>query len=253
MTKTLPPQPAYGPDETPDGEEIVFDQCWKCGAEIKMTLMALKWAGAGTTACQPCIDKYMEKKHRLRVAERWKVLCPKAYRETDLKHPEFPLQEYRRIQELPLDRNILLVGPSQTGKTRVMFKRVYSAILQHMSAIVLYPTDLKELARSRFRKENVDFWCMHDLIAIDDLFEIGAHESVIDLVNDIIMRRTRDEKPMLITSMLTGAQIRDEQQKFPNVTDAERARLNKLFGRIRDHFEIRTFEPKPINSDELPF
>jgi DNA replication protein DnaC len=240
-----------------DGDDLIQIQCAYCEADLTITKFANEFftikGKPSPTACQECIEKYDRKHQTKRMKQIWRRICPSEYQKTDIDHPGFNRMSYKEMQAHPMDENLLLVGPSQTSKTRCLFRRVRSAILAGMSVEVLYPEDLKELARSRFRKDQLVTWCLFDLIAIDDLFEIGSGEAVVDLVGDLLNRRIRDNKTTIITSMLTSSQVREEQQKFPNVTSAERARLEKLFYRIKENFKILHFEPQPMNREELPF
>ena len=232
------------PDARPDDGDMIPINCEHCDAEITIKAGALR-AFPGPTSCHACIEKYNMKHIHGGMKKTWLRICPKQFRETDLEHAEFNRSDHQKLDAFPIMTSMLLVGPSGTCKTRSMFRRLRTAILDGRSVFVVYPEDIKEQARNRFRKDTLDFWNRHDIVAIDDLFEVGTSEAVIDLVMDVINRRIRNDQTTICTSMLSSEEVRGNQEKFGNVSQAEKARLNKLFKRLSDNFQIVRFDIQP--------
>lgn len=260
-SKRLAEKPLSEPFSGDDWDPIP-EFCRECNKEITrfprgilthFTLGLARRFPPGTTVCEDCLNIIREKEVKKELTKVWQYLCPKSYQDTRIDHPGFNRQAFDEMQDIPLDQCLVLHGPANTSKTRALFKRVYSSMLQRMSAIVLYPEDIKELSRSQFRKRTLDFWHWHDIVAIDDIFDVGTSESVIELLIDLINRRVRDHKVMICTNHLTSAQVKEDQSKWGNATSAERERLNRLFIRLRDNFTFIHFDEIPSDDGEIPF
>lgn len=60
----------------------------------------------------------------------WEKTVPKKYRETSLKHPDFPMKLWDGLKKLPVDQSVGLIGPSGRCKTRLLALMAKRAIAQ---------------------------------------------------------------------------------------------------------------------------
>jgi len=245
-------------------DDPVQDLCWKCkeeGRETPVTLngyvhRVIDEMKHGRTVCQDCIDAYELRKRRNEMKASWEALTPSEYRNTKLNHPTFNTTAHRECQKYSLDTSLFLFGESGTCKTRAMLWRAKLAILKGYSVGILFPDEMKEHAREKYRLDTLKKLALFDWLGLDDLFSCGTNDYMADWIKDLIDRRMRQGKTTVITSQIVEFEWTDEAKKFKNYTNVEMKRIDAIWRRIRERFTPINFDTPQLGSEQtkvLPF
>jgi len=213
--------------------------CPKCHA-VKYTVG--RWL-AYQTCCDPCRIKGIEDAMLAKCAAYWEKICPKLFRATDIAHPEFPIDLYRRERHYTGTESLFLCGRSGVGKSRVGAQLLKRALVAGRSVAFLWPEELKAHAKSfNDRLKLLRHYSSHDVLMMDDALLTGAQdEKIADFVKDLIDMMQRDQKHMIITSQIGGSEYLEQADKYGNMTTADRERIAALLRRIKERFRVVPF------------
>lgn len=200
-----------------------------------------KWF-VGSIACDDCRALAAEETALRIHREKWAALCPKMFRETDLKHPDFPKAQHELTKEYAGTNSILLLGPTRSGKTRLAFILLKRCLHFHGKEIgVMWDENLQD-TKSGFksREELIEKWGRFDVLLIDDgLLSGGRDEKITSFLKSLLDFIHRNGRHVIITSQLTGDDYIEELKKFDNgrgsrSTEGDAARVAAVLSRIRE-------------------
>lgn len=210
--------------------------CNRCGAPIEV----MRFFSA-LAVCDPCGEKAAADEAEQKAKTHWEAVCPPAFRDTDLKHAGFPRVQYAELRNYRGEESLWIGGDARLGKTRLALAVMKRCLHFHRKGLaVLWPEDLKQ-ARSLniSRKEWVTQWGRPDLLLLDDCLLTGAQdERITDALKDLIDYRIREKRASIITSQISGEQVKEQAQKFGNPTANDIKRIEALLGRIRETFRV---------------
>lgn len=208
------------------------NKCSKCGEPVSG--IALFKDGSG---CDKCVEEW-ETNRRLEVIKPfWEEFCPKAYRETDMKHEDFvPVWSLVKAYGDP-KQNLILCGESGTCKTRSMMMRLKQCLFKGHSVGVLWADVLDEAIESRRQSKLREEVTKPSVLGIDDFLTSGSSlESVTKFLKGVIDIRLRNGKTTIITTNLKARDIEQDAGKFANMTKAEHQRVLAIIRRLRGEF-----------------
>ena len=108
------------------------DFCRHCSAPITMAgfLKTFKEpiGGKGTTSCPKCIDDYENDRFKKHMENAWVSKVPRRYRKTDHQDPRFPKELWSRMKTLDKSRSLIIYGPDELGKARLMVEWVKTVV-----------------------------------------------------------------------------------------------------------------------------
>lgn len=195
----------------------------------------------GTAACDACREMAKEEAALIAHREQWAELCPKLFRETDLKHPDFPKAQWETTKDYDGKSSLLLLGPTRSGKTRLAFILLKRCLHFHGKNIgVMWDENLQD-TKSGFksREELIEKWGRFDVLLIDDgLLSGGRDDKITSFLKSLLDYIHRHGRHVIITSQLTGDDYVEEMKKFDGgktkSTEADAARVAAVLSRIRE-------------------
>lgn len=225
--------------------------CWTCGEAIFADAEFV--AQYKHVACSACIARYnrgerfdeVDKRWRspipdhfdLLPSERaWHAVCPAAYVETDVNHAKFPKACYEKsVRGWRFGgRGLILTGKTGGGKSRSMFLLLRRLVLKEgRSCRVFFCEQWSEFVAQHCQGDAEAMDARRelqtvDLLVFDDLFAERMTERAESLLLSTLDMRLRESKPVLITTMHTGASV-----KF-----FDQARGAAVLRRLREGCEI---------------
>ncbi len=221
-------------DEHLASEETQYN-CRHCGVGVSQ--LAGIYQFFQEISCDSCVEA-REEQIRLEKAQRfWINECPEDYRDTNIHHEEFNIEAYKRMKSYDFSQSIMLLGETGVCKTRMACHWAKMALVSGMSVKLMFPDDIKDQPRFMSRREHLVNLCSPDLLVLDDLLLAGcSKESVADFVKDLIDRRLRSKKPMIVTSQVNASDFEKDAGKFGNMSQTERKRIEAIVRRIREKF-----------------
>lgn len=190
---------------------------------------------AGKMACHSCCDAHEleDLKNQCRVA--WEKIAPSMFRETDVKHPDFPKGIWKELKaSWDLNESLVLYGPTGAAKTRVGMLLLQLAMFKGKTVDVIWPEELVEFAKGRDRLKKIHSLGSNNVLLLDDALLTGAaDERVASFCKDIIDFSQRHGNAIIITTQVGGEAYKQASDKWENATKADRERIEALLRRIR--------------------
>ncbi len=217
-----------------------------CSAVVTIAGGLAKMASA-SLCCDECCQRY---DYRRRVDEcretweRWMRDNAERFAHFSTDHPEFNKQAWAELKSQPVSKNVILFGPTGTGKTFLMLQRMKAAMWHGKGPIVvLWADQLKKMTRDRYNSREVDAYANAGVLGIEELFgEDSAREAYTSFVRNLIDVRLRLRKPTIITTQLQSKDLEGEFDKYDNETRADSERRHAILRRIHEEYY-------PINTD----
>lgn len=114
-----------------------------------------------------------------RRAHKWRTVIPQKYRETDIRHPDFPRDLFESLRSHPLTDSVALIGKAGRGKTRLLALLAKRAIATDLTVGWCPANSFQWAATREFdRQDGQDArqwlrrWHTADVLFLDDL---GKH------------------------------------------------------------------------------
>ena len=131
--------------------------------------------------------------------------------DTELKREQNYCEQFHKMQEL--NTGLMFIGGVGTGKTFraacVANQLLRSGYTVYMDNITSLCSELQEHFNDR--QEYIRSISQYDLLVLDDIGAERRTEYMIELVYNIIDSRYRAQKPLIITSTITPAEMMKEQ------------------------------------------
>ncbi|MCI0748311.1 MAG: hypothetical protein L0Y58_23140 [Verrucomicrobia subdivision 3 bacterium] len=235
-------------------------ECPWCGSRFEDKLLRFDMAFMGRTVnlpanplCPACRQLAAQKRAAEEVARQqqreaeWARLCPAKYRLTTEADGETDLDHLRRLVPI-LDelvdwantdrkRGLLLRGPTGMGKSRAMFRVVRRLWERGISCQVWTPARFEAECQAARDNHQLGPWMDRQISArgwfIDDLIKMRWLPTTEGVFFDIVEARTRDQRPILVTTNDPGAVL--EKRFSENVGPP-------LVRRLREHCDCFVFE-----------
>jgi len=198
-----------------------------------------KMAG-NSLCCDECCKEY---DHRRKVElckdhwERWLRDNAERYEHFSIDHPEFNSEAYKLLKKQPVSSNVILYGPTGTGKTFLMLQQMKRALWNGRMPCVLWADQLKKMTRGTQHWRESQQYEQAGILGIEELFgEDSAREAYTSFVRNLIDIRLRLRKPTIITTQLKSKDLAGEMDKYDNETKADVERRNAILRRINDDY-----------------
>ena len=202
---------------------------------------------------QAAIDRQREKRET-----QWQQTIPKKYRETDQAHPNFPGKVWRRLRVWDIYRNVGMIGPSGTGKTRMLALMARRAIAEDLYAGWCPATSFQWAAQNQWddthgsdAKKWLRKWQECAILFLDDLGKHRWTEAVeseffalIDLRSSRgmpvhwTMNPLPDDEPALVERLTLDAKGVIARALDPTGQAAHRPRFAPIVSRLIDEAEL---------------
>lgn len=229
--------------------EIVEADCSRgCGAKVTASRFFVP-----LTACDECRKKADEEERLEKTKAYWESICPEAYRKTDRQHPDFPKAQYEATKAYTGAESLLFFGPSRSGKTRLamfLLKRCLAKFNRHVGA--MWEEDLETVKTFQDRKQLILRWGRFDLLLLDDALLSGARdERTTSFLKQLLDYRGRHERPSIITSQVGSEAYMEAAKRDGLIRKQDEARVEALLKRIRENFQLVSFDQaKPQTGEE---
>lgn len=207
---------------------------------------------ATVTACDDCRAKY-EYENKISAAKTyWESICPADYRDTSLKHEDFPKHILASLSGYKGEDSLFFYGPSRSGKTRLATVLLKRCLVAGLHVGCMWPEEMKHAARSQSdRLKLLNWYARYDLLLMDDALLTGAQdERISDFLKDLVELLMRHKRRFIITSQVGGEDYQEQADKWKNQTKADRERIEALWARLRERCRVIPFVPHP---EALPF
>ena len=165
----------------------------------------------------------------------WKRLCPPDYRKTDpARLNQDALARVMAWEYGP--RGLLLVGPTDQGKTRTMYLLLRRLLEQGLRVEAFEPLGFGHACQRHFTRGTGPDWfdglVAADVVFFDDLGKEPMTPRVEAELYGVVERRAARERPILATTNMTGARL---------VRAASEDRGAPLVRRLREFCEVMVF------------
>jgi len=263
----------FGEDKTEGWDETLPATCIECGTRIDAAkplveaLQPLSGEQPQFGACDKCIEKQQREEAEAALKKYWEGMCPNMYLTCDESHPGWNRQAWDRVKNWTGQESLFLYGPKRRCKTFIMMlllKRIVTEryIEQGRAANVgvLWPSDLEEFGsfNMRERKAKLRRWASYDYLGLDDPLLAGAdNRNIVSFLKNLIDMRVMEQRPVIITSQISCNEFELDAQSYRGLSEADKARLNGLCGRIKELCTVIPFgdsqsDPRPISRDLEP-
>lgn len=176
--------------------------------------------------CFPCVDamdqqKAEEGRRDLLGArrERWKAICPSAYRESDLAHPGLSVAAREALQRFDphKGRFLGLCGATGRGKTRLSFLRLRDFHMDGLRVFFISAKRLERLTQQQFSDDReIQEGALSDLrltrrcqvLLLDDVGKEKMTERVAGEFYDLVEHRSSNGLAMIWTANLGPEDLR---------------------------------------------
>lgn len=184
-----------------------------------------------------------ENLRRTRILGRWRTMCPEKFRETfdiDLVEADVDREEVRAVLEYKFGpEGLFIVGESGRSKTWAMHAMLRRLVVDEVrSAVVMDGIRFANECSAAFRDSAVtERWIeglvRPDVLAVDDIakrFTPATQEGLFAVLD----RRSSRLKPVILTSNLTGTEMKEK------IGD-DRGFGDPLIRRIKQHCRVVVF------------
>ena len=228
-------------DEILDSEFIDVPCSKECGRVVRV--QKLVYEVFGSIACDDCCREHERQETQMAETEHrddYEAICPPLYRETDINHEGFPLEQYEKVMRWKFNPvGLLLVGETDRGKTRCMFKLIERLVVkEHHKVKGFFPEDFRLRVSDNLKTEKratgfLKEFSEVDVLFLDDLFADKLSESLESFIFGLIDARIRWKRPMLITTQRTN-------EEFAALAK-DKIRAAAIIRRLRDFCTIIEF------------
>jgi DNA replication protein DnaC len=183
--------------------------CSECGEATELSL----WRNR--IVCDSC-RRELERSER---ESRWDRLCPAMFKTTELARLPDQAAAKRVISWEYGPNGLLLCGPTGTGKSRSIWLRLHSEVLEGRRVEAWTATQLGTHISTLFSADSeqgekfTDKLVWKDILYIDDFDKMRATPRVASTLFDIVDRRTSGGKPILLS---LNAQPGELARRFSN-------------------------------------
>ncbi|QDP50749.1 MAG: hypothetical protein Unbinned1322contig1001_25 [Prokaryotic dsDNA virus sp.] len=230
--------------DQPEMSEKIKVKCHACGTvEFEVHRLAESWC-----ACDACCENWDKEEVMSKIRDYWADFCPELFRETDPKHPQFPVGIWKSLKSSwDAQTSLLLFGPTGSAKTRTAMLLLQLALIKGKTIAACWPEELTEWAKGRDRLSKLHQLGKVDVLLLDDALLTGAaDERVGSFLKDLIDYSQRHGNTVLLTTQVGGQGYAEASEKWGNSTRADRERIEALLRRIRQFAKVVPFmEPKP--------
>lgn len=204
------------------------------------------------TACDECVQKYLEAEKIHAYKRAWESICPEGFRDTDLNHPDFPKAQYLQLKGWSGEKSLFFIGDSRTGKSRLAMLALKRCLLSGKSVGVVWPEKLKSTNFAKDTFDLVENLSRYDVLLLDDgLLAAAGSDKVISMLKDLIDVMIRRKRRWIITSQIGGDDMQDPGGNGGNKsTKADKAALEALLKRLREESQVITFV-KPVQGEGI--
>lgn len=219
--------------------------CPKCGAMVDTTEGLLKLFGS-PGLCEACAAERDRKEMVDDLADRWRDICPRDYRDTDRKHDQWNAPAWDRLKTKGWQKNVVLLGKSGICKTRAAIELLKIYFFKGYQVGILFADEVDEmLSRTKGARRPEEVRNIRVLL-LDDLFTAGAaYERYTAFVKGLIDYRLREGLRTIVTTNLTATEFEDDAGKFRNMSAADSARIHAIVRRMRGEFVSIDFNSGP--------
>ena len=217
-----------------------------CDGTVTLPKGHAKMAG-DSLCCDACCAEW-DKRERIRrckdIWDRWLADNAERYAHFSTDHEDFNVEAWQVLKKQPITRNVILFGPTGTGKTFIMLTQFKRALWAGKGPLkVLWADQLKKLTRERYNSREIQAYEQAGVLGIEELFgEDSAREAYTSFVRNLIDIRLRLRRPTIITTQLQSKDLAGEGNKWDNETVGDRERRNAILRRINEDFF-------PLNTD----
>lgn len=185
-----------------------------------------------------------EARANIRRQEKWQLVIPKKYRETDIRHPDFPASLHRQLRSHRITQSLALIGPAGKCKTRLLALLAKRAIATDRT-VGWCPANSFQWAASREfdrqdgqdARQHLRRWHMADVLFLDDLGKHRWTDAVESAFFGLIEGRSARQLPTHWTMNPAPADVLDLAERI-------RTEPTDLLARALDPFAEAAKRPR---------
>lgn len=192
--------------------------CRRCGADFNVPASDVFFA----VYCENCLplalaeaETQRHQSERKVLQLRWAKICPLAYRETDLSYPRLEKRFVDAVRNYKSSegKGLGLIGPTGSGKTRLLYAVLERAFLAGMWVHSTSHNAFRKVVIDSFgsdgesrweARSKLDMMTRVDVLLFDDLGKAPATEAVDAELFELIERRTNSKRPTLWSANGSG-------------------------------------------------
>jgi DNA replication protein DnaC len=211
----------------------------ECANEVTLPKGHAEMAGS-SLCCDKCCEAWNYKRRVEECADIWKRWLrenAERYEHFSTDHEDFNHKAYKILKKQPVSKNVILFGPTGTGKTFLMLQQMKRALWSGRMPCVLWADQLKKMTRGTPHWREAQQYEQAGILGIEELFgEDSAREAYTSFVRNLIDIRLRLRKPTIITTQLKSKDLAGEMGKYDNETKADVERRNAILRRINEDY-----------------
>ena len=221
----------------PACNELILAKCNHCEAQVETRRMV-----APFVACDACIERIITAEKMEANRAVWERICPATFRETDVKHADFPKVIYADlVKSAGTKQSLFLYGPTGSSKTRVGMLMLKRALLRDQRVGVLWPEKLHLLTKG-YDNALFDKYAEYDALLMDDTLLTACRESkLLDTVKLLIDVRMRNERVTIFTSQVGTEDEIAGGKEFGEAKPADLERIKAIIRRLNESCVVVNF------------
>jgi len=211
----------------------------QCSNIVTLPRGQAKFAG-DSLCCDACCKAY---DHARRVEacrdewQRWMRENAERYNDFSTEHELFNAEAWKVAKKVPVSKNLILYGPTGTGKTFLMLQKLKAGLWHGKRPVVLWADQLKRLTQQRYVGRDIQPYEEAGILGLEELFgEDSAREAYTSFIRNLIDVRLRLNRPTIITTQLTSKDVAGEMNKYDNETKADSERREAILRRIKQDY-----------------
>lgn len=149
-----------------------------------------------------------------KLEERWCRICPQEYQQTDLSRETLAAAfVVRAINWIPGSKGLGFIGPSGKGKTRLLYLALRKAFMEGLWVHATTHLAFRKVAIDAYSAEGesrydarakLDMMSRVDVLLFDDLGKAPSTEGVDSEFEELIERRTSNDRSILWSANASG-------------------------------------------------